>query len=56
MGTRAHLGPICREKRDGVKRLPGGAGEEEDERGPSQAGCLLVPEAPLQPEGTSSRS
>lgn len=55
MGTRAHLGPICREKRDGVRRLPGGAGEEE-ERGPSQAGRLLVQEAPLQPKGTSTRS
>lgn len=48
VGTRAHLGPICREKREGMKGLQGRGGE--GVRGPGQMGFLPQQEAPLQPQ------
>lgn len=43
MGTRGHLGPICREKRDGVKGLQEGGKEE--------GGNMSKPGRPLPLQG-----
>lgn len=49
-GSRAHLGPICTEKRWSESAARRGRAGEGEERGLSQAGCLPVQEASLQPE------
>lgn len=56
VGTWAHLGPICRERRDQVKGLQGGGREEEGKRAkPGRPPPLQEAPTSLSP-GTSTRS